>query len=69
MIIVVYGPPASGKTRNAEYLKAKYGCKRIVDEHHLGDTRPLMDGDLVLSQVQDGWTKDVTVISIEEALK
>ena len=30
--INVYGPAASGKTRNAEALKRKYGCVQVVDE-------------------------------------
>lgn len=30
--VIVYGPPASGKTRNAEALLKMYGCKGINDE-------------------------------------
>ena len=30
--INVYGPAASGKTRNAPELKRKYGCVAVVDE-------------------------------------
>lgn len=58
MITVIYGPQASGKTRNAEALKRHYGCRRIVDDvfHvHLnrakrGDSDVLLrSGDLVLT--------------------
>ena len=68
MIIVIYGPPGSGKTTNAEYLKGKYGCKRIVDEYDPIHTS-LQDGDLVLTQIDTGWTSNVRVIHIAEALR
>lgn len=28
---VVYGPPASGKTRHAEQLRKLFGCSQIID--------------------------------------
>ncbi|WP_347269874.1 hypothetical protein [Rhizorhabdus histidinilytica] len=31
MIIIIQGPPACGKTRNAERLRRHFGCQRIVD--------------------------------------
>ncbi|MDH7453546.1 hypothetical protein QF205_10780 [Luteimonas composti] len=58
MITVIYGPQASGKTRNAEALKRHYGCRRIVDDafhvvrngvrNGVGDVK-LRSGDLVLT--------------------
>ena len=44
--IVIYGPGASGKTRNAQAFLAHYGKKNIVDEWD-GTTR-LADDDLAL---------------------
>lgn len=34
--INVYGPRASGKTRNAQALAAHYQCTRVIDASHLG---------------------------------
>lgn len=55
MIVVVHGPMACGKTRNALLLKSIFGSKRVVDswaprrrggaESHV----PLRDGDLILT--------------------
>lgn len=58
MITVIYGPQASGKTRNAEAFKRHYRCRRIVDDafrvirngirNGAGDVK-LRSGDLVLT--------------------
>lgn len=32
MTVIVHGPKACGKTRNAEMLARKYGCHSIVDD-------------------------------------
>jgi hypothetical protein len=29
--VILYGPPASGKTRNADKIAEHFGCHRIVD--------------------------------------
>ena len=47
--VIVHGPQACGKTRNAEALRAKFGCTGIVDDfgHRRGDT--IVPGHLHLS--------------------
>lgn len=57
MIINVFGPPASGKTRYKLTLQEFYKASRIIDGFHKGKKTDdqgqifgeLMDGDLVLS--------------------
>lgn len=53
-ITVIYGPPASGKTRHAERFLEHYGCTRLIDDWDPhGRTRQRIDpdaGDLVLTQ-------------------
>ncbi len=34
---VIYGPPGSGKTRNAKRLATHYGCTKIIDGWEEGD--------------------------------
>jgi len=50
--VVIYGPPASGKTRYAQEFRDLYRCKRIFDE---GKERPLssfpVQGSLILTQL------------------
>jgi hypothetical protein len=52
VILIVYGPAGSGKTRNAEKLMRHFGCTRIVDEWD--GKRPLVDGDVALTQSAPG---------------
>ena len=68
MITIIWGPPGSGKTRNAAFLKGKYGCKRVIDEY-MGVQEP-RDGDLLLCQ-QEPLIKSTNtrVIHIAEALR
>lgn len=50
-IIVIHGPPASGKTFHAEAFRKHYGCAAISDGYPEGDEgapRP-KTGDLVLT--------------------
>lgn len=68
-IIYVYGPAASGKTRNAPWIAAHYNCLRILDEWHVGDTRKIQDGDLVLGQDPSLAPKGSTIIHITQAIK
>lgn len=32
MGVIIYGPRGCGKTRNADWLKDKYGCSRVLDD-------------------------------------
>jgi uridine kinase len=36
-IVVIYGPPASGKTTNGEALRLHYRCWRVLDDYRIGD--------------------------------
>ncbi|GAB3305814.1 hypothetical protein [Luteimonas notoginsengisoli] len=82
-ITVIFGPQASGKTRNAEKLKSFYRCKRVIDDeftcaHHANAYTPphharLRDRDLILTN--DARTADLLrdrnarVIHIADALR
>ncbi len=46
--VIVYGPQACGKTRNAERLRKGFGMDRVIDDWHVGDTVP-QRGALVLT--------------------
>lgn len=49
-IVIVHGPMASGKTRNAQALMRHYKCRRIIEwESRQGREAELMHGDLVLT--------------------
>lgn len=69
MITFIYGPPGSGKSTNAEQLREKYGCKRVVDEYIKEMEEELRWGDLVLSQYPEDAPEGARVFSISEALK
>jgi hypothetical protein len=52
MITVIYGPPASGKTTNAEAFMSKFGCDRVLDRRPDYVLLPqVRDGDLLLTQL------------------
>lgn len=52
-IVIVHGPMASGKTRNAPALMRHYGCRRVVEwESRQARETKLMPGDLVLTNDQ-----------------
>ena len=67
--IIVYGPQASGKTRNAQALKEHFGCSAIVDDwDHTKHTTP---GALHLTNFDlHGYQaiKGIKLIPISEAL-
>lgn len=66
MIVILYGPMASGKTRRgAEFLR-HFGCKKLVDPWD-GNSR-LHDGDLALTNEQPPFkVKGAKIVSIVEA--
>jgi len=72
-IVIVHGPKASGKTRNAARLKKHYKCKRIIDGWgDFGLLQVLRDGDLVLTNMEppfEGATlpRGALVVDIEKA--
>lgn len=46
--VIVYGPQACGKTRNAERLRKGFGMDRVIDDWRVGDIIP-QRGALVLT--------------------
>jgi len=67
-ILIIYGEKGSGKTTNAERLRAHFGCKRVVDDWIPGDQ--LRDGDMALT-CDDGCFgyKKAQVVTLTAALK
>lgn len=67
-IVVIYGPPGSGKTLNCEALRRAYNCRRVVDGW--GPGIPLVDGDLALTNVAPPYpgVRGARVVSIGSAL-
>ena len=65
-IIYVYGPAGSGKSRNAEKLRIKLACYRVIDEWPNDTT--LKDCDLVLGQRMEDAPVGSLCLSIEQAL-
>lgn len=47
--LVVHGPQGCGKTRNANLLRDRFGCRDVVDEWD-PQTAPLEEGKLHLTQ-------------------
>ena len=77
-IIVVHGPPGSGKTRHAEQLRNHFGCAWVFDEWDpRGMTRQRalpQSGDLVLTQCSPDQVRyylgpGPKIFSIAEALQ
>ncbi|EGI55062.1 hypothetical protein SUS17_2082 [Sphingomonas sp. S17] len=79
MAVVIYGPPATGKTFNADRFAKHYGCTTVIDEgvsgrQHVG---PLGRHDLLLTTdgrdtlrhrfVGQGLCTNVKLIPIEDA--
>jgi len=50
--IIIYGPMACGKTRNADALRKHYGCIGIVDDFPYPSRDTLKPGHLHLSNHQ-----------------
>jgi hypothetical protein len=46
--VIVYGPPGSGKTRNAKAIAEHFGLTEIIDDFRFDDTFPTFGG-LVLT--------------------
>ena len=66
--MVIHGKPGCGKTLCATYLKARYQCRRVLDEWD-GQT-PLAPGDLALTHVAPPYQVDVDVVeSFDDALE
>lgn len=67
--VIVYGPPASGKTVNAEALAEMYGCQKINDEGKSCGEFRIKEGHLNLMITPpdlraEGWQ----IVSIHDAL-
>jgi hypothetical protein len=64
-IVIVYGAPASGKTRRARELLAHFGCTRLVDPW---EGSPLKPGDLALTSMAPPFrVSGAKVVNIAEA--
>ena len=50
--VLIHGPQACGKTRNAQALAAHFGCSSVVDDWNGRD--PIAAGSLVLTN-RDDW--------------
>lgn len=66
-ILYIYGPPGSGKTRNAHNLANKFKKTRIIDGWSHYPVK-LRDNDLVLGQRLSNAPPHSIRMSIEEAL-
>lgn len=67
----VYGPKASGKTRNAEMLRKKYGCDAVIESDDTRD-KTVSAGDgkrYLLLSIWPVTHPDATNIPIKEALR
>ena len=58
--VIIYGPPASGKSQHARELMEIYGCTSICDNWMPGEA--VADNTLILTQ----W--EIEAVPIEEAL-
>lgn len=66
--LIIVGPQASGKTKNADSFLHVFGCTRIVDNWN--GVTPLMGGDLALTNAENFQVpKGCRVMSVVEALK
>lgn len=73
MIVIIHGPPSSGKTRNAKALLQRFGCKRLLDETIVTPElfKTIQDGDLILTQTDPGeWYRNryISILPIEKAI-
>ena len=65
--LVIYGPQACGKTRNAERLKRAFGARRVVDEWVPGD--PLPPDAIALTNCDGDELPPRRSISFSDAMK
>ncbi len=68
--IVVHGPQACGKTRNAKRIAAHFGLKKVVDDWEGRSAIP-QSGALVLTNVDPQAIKSAgaRVLSFDQAMK
>lgn len=66
-IVIVIGPPGTGKTYNSERLRRHYKLKRIVEWE--GRPVAIRDGDLILTCEKIKSIPGARVVAIEEALR
>jgi len=67
MSVIVHGPQACGKTRNARALAAALGCNKILDDWD-GRT-PIPHGALVLTSDEPPFEARAKVLSFAAACK
>lgn len=66
--LIIVGPQASGKTKNAAFFLKVFGCTRLVEDWD--GQSSLVSGDLALTNVEGFSIPDgCVVLSIVDALK
>ncbi len=66
--LIIVGPQASGKTKNASAFLRAFGCIRLVDDWH--GQSALTDGDLALTNIElSPVPPGYRLMSVEAALK
>ncbi|WP_067519589.1 hypothetical protein [Endozoicomonas ascidiicola] len=67
--IIVYGPVACGKTRNAKKIAEKLGLKNIVDDW-VGRRRAFnQKGTLYLTEIKPAWATPENSISYNKVMR
>ena len=70
MITNIFGPPASGKTRNKAAFQTHFSAKRVIEFDDIAGPSSFADGDLILSQLALERPPGFRIqhVSIEDAL-
>ncbi|WP_287459220.1 hypothetical protein [Sphingomonas sp.] len=73
MGVVIYGPPATGKTFHKDRFKRLYNARRIVDGSGVDHPIKFRNGDLILTNDPIEWARQrfpgMRLVSIGEARK
>lgn len=67
MSVIIHGPQACGKTRNAKAFADAFACKRIVDDWDGRSNVP--SGSLALTNIEPPFSTNAKVMSFTEACR
>ncbi|MFA7278619.1 MAG: hypothetical protein WC100_00825 [Sterolibacterium sp.] len=67
MSVIIHGPQACGKSRNAKALAAHFNCSRIIDDWN--ERLPLLPDTLMLTNEAPIEVKDVLVLDFGMACR